>query len=259
MEHRHNFSAPLTPTNVTLEHIKPPPADTTTIADPVQLPGSNAPPDTMRTNNMVVTHAQPLTRDERVQVGTFVLNHGPIAIIELLLERAREARNMLRTHHLPADATSAALMNQAEQCVLHCKRTLTLTNTLDPAHEAILSNLVSDPKIQRAAETLERNILPELRNEIRDRTRNIRDTAKHRSTSPHILAPPTAVHDPAISNFTATSGIRTIGLEFQDVLDTVLALFQTRIDEYMDPPTRSAFQNFGSTRRGGGVHTPDAR
>jgi hypothetical protein len=185
-ERLRDFSAPLTPTNVTLECIEPPTAHnatTNTIADPVRMPGSNPPPDTPKGSNMVVVVPQPLTQDEHVSVSTFVLNHGPIAVVDLLLERARKTRNMLRTHHLPADATSAALLNQAEQCVLHCKRALALTTTLDPAHEAILSNLVSDTKIQRAAETLERNILPELRNEIRDRTRNIRDTAKHRATN----------------------------------------------------------------------------
>jgi hypothetical protein len=246
-----DFSAPLTPTNVTLERIEPPAeaAATDTSGDPVRLSGSNAPPDIVKGNNMViVVTPQPLTWDERVNVGSFVLNHGPIAVVELLLERARATRNMLRTHqHLPADATSAALLNQAEQCVLHCKRKLAVATTLDPAHEATLSNIVSDTKLQRAAETLESNILPELHNEIRDRTRNICDTAKHRATNPHVLAPSTTVHDPAISNFTATSAIHAIGPEFGDVLNTVLALLQTRINDYIDPPTRSAFQNFGST------------
>jgi hypothetical protein len=102
-ERLHDFSAPLTPTNVTLERIEPPTADTTmtdTLGDTVRLPGSNAPPNTVKGNNMaVVLTPPPLSRDERVRIATFVLNHAPIAVVELLLERARETRNISNVDH----------------------------------------------------------------------------------------------------------------------------------------------------------------
>jgi hypothetical protein len=87
-------------------------------------------------------------------------------------------------------------MSQAEQAVIRIKEHVTRTSTFTPASKQILSDIVAVPKLRSAADSLERLIYTELRGVIRDRTRNIRDTAHLRVTRPATLAPSTAVHDP---------------------------------------------------------------
>jgi hypothetical protein len=188
-------------------------------------------------SSMAVVRPPPLTRDQRLDISEAVLNHCPIKIADLILDRARETRGLLRAHHLPADATSAELMRQAEHAVVRLKSTATAARTFPTGVKEYLSSIIADPTLKAAAASLEATIFAELRGIIRDRTSLIRKTALHHARNPSDVAPSVAAHDSTVNIFATTPAIRHIIVEYDDVLQTVTATLFTRLQAYVDPST----------------------